>query len=318
MSRSSWMPPLTVRSTRIASDCRSTGPVSSRNASFEYSKRAEKNWIGAELSSSGRRPLIRRSYPEISRVSRVKKPSSIPPRIRRSAWHTRNRSSRLIVIDAGPTWTGNVTIEMIGASGGARLGHEAVASSKPAGARDGADWGGSGLPDRVGGRRGTGQARLELVGGRQRDAAGNEGDEGDRHRQERRERDGADDGHHRDARPEGGEPRRMCEHNEPCEPGARGDGHRVARRIDEERPEGEPDDPERSETPDGEHGERPANRAATENAGDHVRRGDESRKFEDDAGGEGRQPVRAHSRRDVRQDDVVAAHDLGSQPRDPD
>src|SRR4029077_20304637 len=36
-----------------------------------------------------------------------------PPRIRPSGWQTRNRSSRLIVIAAGPTWTGNVTVEMI-------------------------------------------------------------------------------------------------------------------------------------------------------------------------------------------------------------
>jgi hypothetical protein len=45
----------------------------------------------------------------MNRVSRVKKPSSGPPRIRPSGWQTRNRSSRLIVIDEGPTWTGNVT-----------------------------------------------------------------------------------------------------------------------------------------------------------------------------------------------------------------
>ncbi len=81
------------------------------NASFVYSKRAEKNWIGAEFRRTGRWPLIRRSQPEIIRVSRVKKPSSGPPRIRPSGWQTRNRSSRLIVIDAGPTWTGNVTPE---------------------------------------------------------------------------------------------------------------------------------------------------------------------------------------------------------------
>ena len=77
--------------------------------SFVYSKRAEKNWIGAELRRTGRRPLIRISHAEMNRVSRVKKPSSGPPRIRPSGWQTRNRSSRLIVIDDGPTWTGNVT-----------------------------------------------------------------------------------------------------------------------------------------------------------------------------------------------------------------
>jgi hypothetical protein len=39
----------------------------------------------------------------MNRVSRVKKPSSLPPMIRPSGWQTRNRSSRLIVIVDGPT-----------------------------------------------------------------------------------------------------------------------------------------------------------------------------------------------------------------------
>src|SRR6476619_5494517 len=118
MSMSSWTPPDTVRSTRTPRAWRSTRPASSRNASFVYSKRAEKNWIGAELRRTGRRPLIRISQAEMNRVSRVKKPSSGPPAIRPSGWQTRKRSSRLIVIAEGPTWTGNVTsVRLLRSSG---------------------------------------------------------------------------------------------------------------------------------------------------------------------------------------------------------
>src|SRR5687768_3194474 len=43
----------------------------------------------------------------MNRVSRVKKPSASPS-TRASGWQTRTRSSRLIVIVDGPTWTGKV------------------------------------------------------------------------------------------------------------------------------------------------------------------------------------------------------------------
>src|SRR5688500_7198205 len=43
----------------------------------------------------------------MNRVSRVKNPSA-SPRMLPSGWHTRTRSSRLIVIVDGPTWTGKV------------------------------------------------------------------------------------------------------------------------------------------------------------------------------------------------------------------
>src|SRR5689334_12866898 len=48
----------------------------------------------------------------MNRVSRVKKPSASPV-IRPSGWQIRMRSSRLVVIDDGPTWTGNVIARSI-------------------------------------------------------------------------------------------------------------------------------------------------------------------------------------------------------------